>query len=182
MSGRENFVNKAESELNLNPAATIGKKAGPEIEKYLSEFRPFLIEKDGSTPYMDVNKGFDWCGAFVWYCLSEAGIDVEPAPFPGRPTFALVKTWYDYSITSERFEWLTDSVQPQPGDIVVYRNLSKADSEFNHIGIVIEVNGDSLLTVEGNMPFIDSSGVERSCIKKVERKIDDKIKGFIRIK
>ncbi len=182
MLKREKFINAAEAELKINPVATIGKKAGPEIEKYLAEFRPFLVDVDGSKPYMDINMGFDWCGAFVWYCCRKMGIDIKPAPFSGKPTFALVRTWFDYAIISDLFEWLENNESPQAGDIIIYRNLSKVDSEFNHIGIIIETGCNKVTTVEGNMPFFDSNGVERSCIKKVVRDIDDKIKGYIRIK
>ena len=181
MSESERLIETAVKELMQNPVATIGKKAGHQIEKYLSVFRPLLVESDGKTPFMDVNRGFDWCGAFVWYCCHEADIDINPDPFPGNPTLALVRTWYDYCVNLHFGKWITPDEKPENGDIIIYRNLSKQNSEFNHIGIIEKVESGYIVTIEGNMPFKDTMGEERSCIKRMQRDINDKIKGYVRL-
>jgi hypothetical protein len=91
--------------------------------------------------------GFDWCGAFVYWCVRQAGFEISVQPLPGSHlTVGLVKTWYDWACMTKKI--LGPEETPQPGDLVIFDQLLSTDS-FDHIGIVLEP-GSPLLVAEGN--------------------------------
>jgi len=121
------------------------QKAGPEIEKYLAPLRDILAQR--KPHYKDLTVGFDWCGAFVYWCIRQAGFDMPVCPLPGSDlTVGLVKTWYDWACATGKF--VEADQTPQPGDLVIFDKLLSEDV-FDHIGIVLEP-GPPLLLAEGN--------------------------------
>lgn len=121
-SGGERAVKVARTQLGVteDPA---GSNWGPQVSKY--------IRQCGYTfPVY-------WCGAFVSWCLSEAGAKV--------PTW--IRLGYTGYITADAragannlraISW----ENARPGDIVVYA--------FDHIGMIESVSGDTLTAIEGN--------------------------------
>jgi len=85
--------------------------------------------------YLDsvgLSKGNPWCAAFLFWLHSEAGID---APKSG---------WSPDWVKANR-------VQPkdvQPGD--VFSLWSSKHNRYRHVGIVVEVDGNYIKTIEGN--------------------------------
>jgi len=111
-----------------------------------------------------------WCAAFVYYCCAAAGYR-----FPVRPkecvssNLAGCGAWEEWAKTDPRIGWLPATCLPQPGDIVVFDRVFE-NKPHDHIGIVVEVRPNSILTAEGNLGNV--SGV-------VERPRDKHIRGYI---
>ena len=79
---------------------------------------------------------YPWCCAFVWWIMSSCGIPV--------PKTALCTTMGEYFKKVGR--WHSD---PQPGDVVFFK--FKTNNRWtNHVGIVVDVKGKEITTVEGN--------------------------------
>ena len=111
-----------------------------------------------------------WCAAFVYHCCMESGMR-----FPIRPkecircNLAGCIAWEEWAQTDERLEYRTG--EPQPGDIVLFDRVF-CNAEHDHIGVVLEVFPDRLVTAEGNFGNVSTI---------VERPRDEHIRAFIRI-
>lgn len=124
---------------------------GPEIDKY---------KKRAHSPK---SKNHEWCGFFVYYCLSEAanriGISLPFIPEKLWSGYKLTK-WanaYPYCIVRERPAY--------PGDIYVMNN--------GHIGIVVEEgHGDILQTVDGNQ---SQKGKGKSLLRRTRNIADMRV-------
>ncbi|MBW8308119.1 MAG: CHAP domain-containing protein [Candidatus Paracaedibacteraceae bacterium] len=144
------------------------KKAGPEIEKFLSPFREILGKSD--PRYVDINFGADWCAIFVYYLVVKAGYRLNIKPFKNkRGTFGLVGIWLEWGVLENKFR--ERSYEPEPGDLVLYDKLL-SDSPLDHIGIVLKNNSNYLLTAEGNVN--NMTGI-------FKRGENNKIRGYIRL-
>lgn len=111
-----------------------------------------------------------WCAAFVYYCCIKAGYR-----FPVRPkgcvscNLAGCGAWEEWAKSDPRIGWLPDTCLPQPGDIVIFDRVFE-NKPHDHIGIVVEVRENSIVTAEGNLGNV--SGV-------VERPRDGHIRGYV---
>lgn len=90
------------------------------------------------------DEGAPWCGAFVYYCHREAGIEL-----PGDPRgYAWSPNWF---ITEKRtYDHRTDSREPdiRPGDVFGIWFGSKG--RVAHVGILVRQRGSTYYTIEGN--------------------------------
>lgn len=77
--------------------------------------------------------------------------------------------WEEWAKKDPRIGWLPSSCLPQPGDIVIFDRVFE-NKPHDHMGIVIEVRENSLLTAEGNLGNV--SGL-------VERPRDKHIRGYV---
>jgi len=141
--------------------------ASSEAEKYLDIFRKPMQERGqiGSA-----KEFYDWCGAFVFYCCKEVGVNIPFAPNEFWATFALVESWKFWG--RQQGFWFPKGVQvPRRGDIVVFD--WDGDGELNHIGIVKGYTPNSLTinTSEGNRQNLSGN---------YTRSLSD-VAGFIRI-
>lgn len=118
-----------------------------------------------------------WCAAFVYYCCVEAGFSI-----PARPrecvsgNLAGCLCWEEFALGDPRIEYHPRGYRafsPACGDIVLYDRVF-IDCEHDPIGIVLEVQEDSLTAAEGNT-FHDNIS------RLVERKRDDHIRAYIRL-
>lgn len=164
---RENLALLAYKEGGLCLKGSISK-AGPEIEKYLNVFRQTLGQRD--PKYFDLNVGYDWCCAYVYYLIKKAGFELSITPLSGSNwTLGAVKTWHLWALQENIF--LESFHVPEAGDLVLFDRLIE-DVELDHIGIVIQNNDIEIITSEGN--YYNCSGI-------FLRKKDDKIRGYIRL-
>ena len=103
-----------------------------------------IFEADNLAPNGQTD-GYAWCAAFVSLCLQKL--------VAGNTVYAGVKPPREASVSRFLNQWAKDqkclifsandkTFQPAKGDIVVFT--------FSHIGIVEEVNGGSINTIEGN--------------------------------
>jgi len=125
--------------------------SGSRIEKYLSLFRKTLNQKLGTDYYTDLNTGFDWCGAFVYYCCIEAGFHFTPQPSDQLScSLALVSSWVEWASLPKNDFKLNPLSVPEPGDLVVFNKIISV-LPSDHIGVLLENNETHFLVAEGNV-------------------------------
>ena len=97
--------------------------SGPRVRKYLAA--------------AGINGPAPWCMAFVNYMYEKAG---RPIVHPNEASVGFFEDW------ARKQGYLVEV--PERGDIVCYR--FDADNWPDHVGIVEEVKGSRIATVEGN--------------------------------
>lgn len=126
-------------------------------------------------PKWNVNAAEDaWCAAFVYYCCRLAGFEIPYSPDECVScSLAGCGGWEEFAQGDSRIGYFrrTDDFLPEPGDIVLYDRVFNG-KEHDHIGIVLKVSEDRLITAEGNVD-------KQSQI--VTRFRNDQIRAFIRI-
>ncbi|EDX82829.1 Putative peptidoglycan binding domain protein [Synechococcus sp. PCC 7335] len=138
-----------------------------EAEKYLEIFR----EPMNNLGQIGTAKVFyDWCGAFVYYCCREVGIQVPIQPNEFWATMALVESWKFWA-RRKGYWFPKEGFIPKRGDILTFD--WDGDRFSNHIGIVRNyTRGSNVIgTSEGNKA--NRSGNFDRDLRHVE--------GFIRI-
>ena len=124
-------------------------QAGQAIERYLAVFRTALNQNGATTKYSDLAVGFHWCGAFVYYCCLEAGFRLTPKPMEGaRYTLAVVSSWQQWAMAGGYY-LAGDQAPAQRGDIALYNGVYDG-RPLDHLGVVIGVVSDGILSAEGN--------------------------------
>ena len=115
-----------------------------------------------------------WCAAFVYFCCREAGFEIPIRPEACKTChLAGCIAWEEFAMGDSRITYHQDgeSFVPEAGDIVLYDRVFE-NKEHDHIGIVMENRGDTILAAEGNIN--NKSGI-------IERPKDEHIRGYIRI-
>lgn len=79
----------------------------------------------------------EWCAMFVSWCANQAKIPTSIIP-------KLAYVPYEYDFFVKRKQWRAKgSYRPQGGDLIIF-------GENDHIGIVEQVVGNNVITIEGN--------------------------------
>jgi len=91
------------------------------------------ITKYGAEYGLD---GQPWCVMFQWWCAKRAGV-----PFPNTAHCNGVESY-----AKEHGQWVTNDFAV--GDFVIFDY--EKDGNRDHIGLVVEVDRNSLTTIEGN--------------------------------
>ena len=81
-----------------------------------------------------------WCVVFIWWVMRRAGVPATVFPKKAsvfRAADGGVRAWF-----KARNRYKDDAAMPMAGDLVIFKS--------SHIGIVEDVQGNSILTVEGN--------------------------------
>lgn len=141
---------QAKSQLNVQEWPLKNNK-GPGVKKYLNS--------------VGLGEGYAWCMAFVYWCVQEVCSDYQA-------TNALLKTGGVLKQWTSRAELRVST--PQAGDIFIM-DFGKG---LGHTGIVIEVQGDSIVSIEGNTNVQASR--EGYIVAQKKRKISSINKGFLR--
>ena len=112
---------------------------------------------------------YPWCCAFIWYIHNEAGVDIKKTA-----SCAELGTWFK---NNGKFK----TSDPKVGDIVFFK-FSGSSRWTNHVGLVIEVNGNTLTTIEGNTSS-DNKGSQNNggMVAIRTRKINSSVVGFGRV-
>lgn len=164
--------------------ATRKKLAQIAQEKALQPFHGFIEGKDSNLkpiirhfPKWNIKEADGlWCASFVYYCCVEAGFQIPYSPDECVTcSLAGCGGWEEYAMGDSRIEYhkRDDLFIPEAGDIVLYDNVFSRQ-EHDHIGIVLEVYSDRLVTAEGNIPQRNTSGI-------LTRLRDEHIRAYIRI-
>ncbi len=142
-------------------------KGGEKIEKYLAPFRELFIKHNPF--YLNIEQGFEWCCAYVYYILIQAGCNIAIQPIKDSAVhLGSVQAWVVYA---KQENILRNSWQGiEMGDVIIFDYLM--GEPLDHIGIVVEAHADYLLCSEGN--FYNKSGI-------FKRNKDDKIWGYIKL-
>ncbi len=99
----------------------------------------------GGKPYWSwygFNNRVEWCACFVSWCADQAGLIDKGLV----PKFAYCPTGAQWFI--DHNAWRNRTAVPIPGDIIFFD--WEGDGITDHVGIVIEVDSQTVYTVEGN--------------------------------
>ena len=112
---------------------------------------------------------YPWCCAFIWCIFNEAGIDIKRTA-----SCMMLGDWF-----KQEGKYHKDN--PQVGDIVFFK-FPGSSRWTNHVGLVIEVNGNTLTTIEGNTSS-DNKGSQNNggMVAIRTRKINSSVVGFGRV-
>lgn len=83
-----------------------------------------------------------WCAMFVWWVFRECGVNLKSY----SDNVAYTPNFADDLL---RHGWSVDKHTARPGDIVFF-NFPDKVRRIQHVGIVVQNNGGSLVTIEGN--------------------------------
>jgi len=122
-----------------------------------------------------------WCAAFVYHCASSAGLALPIRYEPLVNTrFACVHAWLEWGEKNGFCHPETDDVTPERGDIVIYDNVIPPENKpenspwYDHIGVLLSVEGDKLTVAEGNAGNLNEAGI-------VPRRRSENIGRYLRI-
>ncbi|MGI5898937.1 MAG: CHAP domain-containing protein [Christensenellales bacterium] len=140
-------------------------KTEPNIQPIISPFPKWSMdEADGN-----------WCAAFVYYCCAKAGFTIPIRPKECKScNLAGCGAWEEWAKGDPNIAYYPAGeidFSPSAGDIVLFDRVFE-DKEHDHIGIVVEDKGASILVAEGNIN--NFSGL-------IERSKDSHIRAYIRI-
>jgi CHAP domain len=99
-----------------------------------------------------------WCVVFIWWVMRKAGVPATVFPKKAsvfRAADGGVRAWF-----KARHRFKDDSSMPMVGDLVIFKS--------SHIGIVENVQGNIIFTVEGNA----SNRVKRRSYSRSNSNID----------
>lgn len=101
--------------------------------------------------------GYAWCMMFVWWVFREAGFNLRKTASCTELTNAYKKAG----------QWVTKDFKP--GDIAMF-DFSGKKKITEHCGIIVEVNTDNIVTIEGNTGIgNDANG---GAVMKRQRRMD----------
>lgn len=158
-----------------NLAVAAEKEAKRFLHGYVSGTESNLHEIIASFPGWTLQEVDGvWCAAFVYHCCHKNGMC-----FPIRPAECITCNlagciaWEEWALADQRLLYFKEEnmCTPQPGDIVIFDRVFNG-SEHDHMGIVLDVRDDMLITAEGNFNNVSAL---------VERKRDEHIRCYIRI-
>jgi hypothetical protein len=110
--------------------------------------------KDNETKYGAFTKANfqPWCGSFVMWCASQAGVKIPNTVYTPGGAAAFQKAG----------QWISAPVAPKPGDIAYFDFPGDGVDRISHVGIVVKDNGDgTCITIEGNTAS-DAKGNQRN--------------------
>lgn len=96
-------------------------------------------------------QGSPWCAAFVSWCANQAGVD----------DISFVYGVYCPTMVNQykaRGEWYTSN--PKVGDVAFYASGGVA----SHVGLVVEVSGNTMKVIEGNTSSTEVFQNEGGCV------------------
>ena len=112
---------------------------------------------------------YPWCCAFIWCIFNEAGINIKRTA-----SCMMLGDWF-----KQEEKYHKDN--PQVGDIVFFK-FPGSSRWTNHVGLVIEVNGNTLTTIEGNTSSDDKGSQNNGGMVAIRtRKINSSVVGFGRV-
>lgn len=144
-----------------------------------------------SSDYMDIIRYFPedtaldeldhaWCAAFVYHCALQAGIKLPIRYAHAEYRFACVLGWLQWAKAQGLYLPASQQPAPQAGDIVIYHQIIPPENKpatsapQDHVGIIVDVDGDNFTVTEGNAGNLNVS-------KLISRTMDQRIDGLIRI-
>lgn len=161
------YLEKSYSAYKARPSVIYEKTAGAgndNVTKYGADLRAWIPEA-GDTYGID----YQWCDQFVDWCMVRT--------FGKEEAKRLLIGWSAYTPTSSYYfkshhQWHTE---PKRGDIIFFRNSER----ICHTGIVYEVEGDRVLTIEGNTSSVSGVVSNGGCVaRKAYDKSNSRIAGY----
>lgn len=155
------YINEVISTLSsqVGVKELTGKNDGKEVEAYLKA--------------VGLGKGYAWCQAFIFWGFDMASKKLDmPNPMP--KTAGVLDNWNK----SKKYQ-LAKGVRPKEGDVFAM-DFGKGQG---HTGIVTDVIGDYIHTIEGNTsadPKLPTEDREGQGVFRRRRAISSINKGFLR--
>ena len=121
-----------------------------------------------------------WCAAFVYHCVEMAGLELPIKYKPLANRFACVEAWLRWGEENNFCFWDKSGFTPSKGDIVIYSNVIPLENKpantpwYDHIGILLENDNNTLIIAEGNVDNNNVSGI-------VTRKRNENIGCYLRV-
>lgn len=160
MTAIQKILNLAESQIGYK------EPNGDNYNKYAEE-----IDTRWKGWFNGNKNGYDWCSVFVnWLFLTAFGQDVASKMLNHGCQYGTLSAVVQYLYRSLM---LVNRVgkEPHPGDIIFYHNDKyEGLAQLCHVGIVWEVNGDYITTIEGNSGKNDDSVATREIRKNYDTK------------
>lgn len=110
------------------------KNDGEKVEEYLKS--------------VGLNKGCSWCAAFVYWCFKEVCSYYQDPPI--KKSGHCLTIWNDIQERGTR-----KIVNPKPNNIIIWSR----GGNNGHIGRILEVKNNILITIEGNVEKDGKQGV-----------------------
>ena len=153
----------------LNSSIQTDSGSSSKLQKFLSTAESHIGE-DGKWAWSTsgLSVGQPWCAAFVVACAKTAGVlgTIINNSF-GASEMVRGGVRKNYGTYHKGPYWGLNNYKPQPGDLIVFRwdTTSYPSSMYDyyssdHVGIVKEVIGDVVYTIEGNTVY---NGVSSRC-------------------
>lgn len=100
----------------------------------------YIETPENITKYGEHTKanGLPWCGSFVNWCAHHAAVKLP----------SMVSTAMGAQRMKDVARWHSEN--PQPGDLVFFDFPNDGVDRISHIGIVVAIEDNKLITVEGN--------------------------------
>lgn len=123
---RERLIGIAEREIGV--AEATGNNDGLRVEEYLK--------------YTALGKGHDWCAAFVSWCYGQAGLAQPRNPW-SPALFPKDRVYRNGGMLHRKLA----KAQTKADVFGIYGTQAK---RVNHVGLVKEIQGNYLISIEGN--------------------------------
>lgn len=148
---REQLIKQARSQLYVQEWP-IKKNKGPGVKKYLNS--------------VGLGEGYAWCMAFIYWCVQEVCNDYKLSN-PLQKTGGVLAQWNGSKVLQVE--------KPEIGDVFIM-DFGKG---LGHAGIIVDLDGDVITTIEGNTN--DEASREGYIVAEKKRMIKSINKGFIRV-
>lgn len=121
-------------------------------------------------------QGTEWCAIFAGWCLKKSGMDLNSLGYS-----ASVPVWKKNATAKGMYKANNGGYTPKVGDLVIYDYDPSNGNDVDHIEVVVEVSGNTVVTVGGNT---GSGGYTNTKVNKFTFNYKDSsssIVGFINI-
>ncbi len=138
----------------LPPAAMLGGMMAAYANQHLKE-HPLEVGGQNRGPwvrtYMEGHEGeeWSWCAGFACFVMRQAAETLD-IPLPVNPTFScdeLASRARGAGIFIHGADLTDPPAQLPPGSLFVHRT---APTDWSHTGILVEAQGETFVTIEGN--------------------------------
>lgn len=136
------------------------------------------VGNDYKTYCNEMNNGqaTEWCAIFAGWCLKKCGMNLNDLGYS-----ASVPIWKKNATGKGMYKANNGGYTPKVGDLVIYDYDPSNGNDVDHIEIVVEVSGNTVVTVGGNT---GSGGFYNTRVNKFTFNYKDtssSIVGFINI-
>ena len=140
------YMEKSRLAWESDPSCLDDKTAGAGFDNYTKYGRDMHALQPSNMDFPAY-----WCASFVDWCFLQA--------FGEETARALLGDFDDYTpnaaaLFQNRSFWSGPEEKPSAGDLVFFRN----NQRICHVGIVVEVSGEEMKTIEGNTSETDETG------------------------
>ena len=168
MTEIEKILKVANEEVGYLEKASNGELDDKTANAGDKNFTKYARDMDNLHVYNGIKQGYAWCNIFIDWCFYKA-LGIERAR-------ELLIGWS--AGCTQDWNWLKNAGRivenPQKGDLIFFRNLS-------HIGIIENVEGDTIHTIEGNTSNDAELIINGGCVaKKTYSKNSSAIYGYAR--